>query len=218
MWADQSPAENDATQVDPTRRPTLVPAGSAGGLPTHALVRFDNTQFLSVSDDVTLRWSAHDFALYTVVRFTNPLSEWTIVYGKWTDVGPDYPGLFLWANYPNTVVTPVGFTGFVGRVDAMRIASAPGPFNDNALRVVGLRRIGNTLQIRINGTLIGSSNVSGFNSALFDAVGRPAFIGGRPEGGQAFHGGISELIGVRGTLTDSEVVQLETYLKTKFEL
>ncbi len=219
IWNDLSPAQNHATQSDSARLPTWAAAGSAMGLPAHALVRFDATQFLTIADHPSLQWSSGDFALYAVLLYTNPLAEWTIVYAKWTDTGPDFPGLMFFANYPNTPATPTPFTGFVARVDTDRIASAVGPYNDGALRVVAVRRSANTLELRLNGTAdAGPTNIAGFNTTGFDAVGRPVYLGGRPEGTQQFHGGIAEVIGIKGSLSSSEQQQLEGYLRAKFGL
>lgn len=215
MWPDKSGTGNDALQDTPARMPVLIDAGSEGGINGHGVVHFAGNEFLRIADSTTLQWAASDFAFYVVMRHLNgPVvaPDYAIVYSKWTDTGPEFPGFFMWASYP-------GSTGYVTRFNASQALESDSGLNDGVMRVVGTRRSGTNYELRVGGNQVDLlSDASVPDPDAFNAAGLPAFIGGREAAIQQLQGDIAEIIAVKGTLTDVEQTTLEGYLKKKYGL
>jgi hypothetical protein len=215
VWKDQSPEGNHAIQDTPARQPQRIDGGvlDAGN---RGVVRFAGNQYLSIADDTSLQWGAGDYAIFAVVRHTNNPSSgnpYAIVYAKWIDTAP-YTGPFVFANYPETVTS-----GYVSRVDDSREARTDGGLNDGVLRLVGTRKLGNDLELRINGTKQDQIDAGGYDTAAFSAFDASAVIGGRAAANfQALEGDIAELIAVKGSLSDAEQTNIEVYLKARHGL
>jgi len=211
VWKDQSGAGNDATQDTVAKQPARLD-GSGGGVGGKPTLHFTGAEYLQIADRASLQWSASDFSVFCVERHTNPTTSYALLYAKWTDV-PPFPGFFLWADYPTT-------TGFVTRLDENNAAfSTDAGYNDETLRVVGARKHGNDLQLFVGSTLAGENAATTVaDPAGFDAVGLPVYLGGRPAGIQMLQGDISEVVAVKGTLTDAEMTNLQAYLKAKYSL
>lgn len=215
-WPDKSSAHNDALQDAAARAPSFIDAGLDGSVNGKGVVRFAGNQFLSILDNASLQWAESDFGFYVVMRHVNDgstkLPDYAIVYGKWTDINPLYPGFFLWANYPGT-------TRYVARLDTNQLVRSDAGMNDGTVRLVGARRVGTELSLRVGGTEVEKISDASVPDALaFNAPGLPAVIGGRPAATQQLHGDIAEIIAVKGTLSDAEQTQLEAYLKSKYGL
>jgi hypothetical protein len=215
MWPDKSGTGNDAFQDAATRMPALIDAGSEGGINGHGVVHFGGNEYLRISDSTTLQWATSDFAFYVVMRHLNgPVvpPDYAIVYSKWTDTGPEYPGFFMWASYP-------GKTGYVTRFNASQALESDSGLNDGVMRLVGTRRSGTNYELRVGGNQVDLlSDASVPDPDAFNAAGLPAFIGGREAPIQQLQGDIAEIIAVKGTLTDPEQLRLEDYLKKKYGL
>lgn len=215
VWKDQSPEGNNAIQDTLARQPLHFDGGVADA-GNRGVVRFSGNQYLSIADDPSLQWGAGDYAIYVVVRHTNDPSgspPYAIVYAKWIDNAP-FTGPFIFANYPEAVTT-----GYVTRVDDSREARTDGGLNDGTLRLVGARKVGNDLELRINGTKQDQIDAGGYDTAAFNAFDAGAVIGGRASAGfQALQGDIAELIAIKGTLSDTEQANLEAFLKTRHGL
>lgn len=211
-WKDQSPASNDAVQDTAARVPALSAADA--GVNGHPAVHFTGKEYLQIADNATIRWAQSDFAIYSVLRHVNAPPSYAIVYAKWTDVAP-FPGIFLWANYPGAGPND----GYVTRLDTNREILSDGGKNDGKPRVVGARKVGGRFELRIDGAKVGEiADAGGYDQTGFDSIGRPAFLGGRPELIQMLEGDVAELVGVKGTLSDAETTQLEAYLKGRYGL
>ncbi|MDB4937257.1 MAG: hypothetical protein JWP87_4229 [Labilithrix sp.] len=215
MWPDKSATGNDAFQDASARMPFLIDAGSEGGINGHSVVHFAGHEYLRIGDSPTLQWAANDFAFYVVMRHENgpsALPPFAIVYAKWTDNGPPAPGFFMWASYP-------GSTGYVTRLDENQVTGSDGGLNDGTMRLVGARRAGNSLELRVSGNQVSLLADAGIaDPAGFNAAGIPAFIGGREAQLQQLRGDIAEIVAVKGVLTDLEQTTLEVYLKKKYGL
>lgn len=217
-WKDQSPEGNDAKQDDQTRQPIHVDGGTfdAG---THGVLRFNANEYLQIADDPTLQWGTTDYALYAVMRHTNDPAgagkqAYGIVYAKWTDTSP-FPGMFLWANYPNGDVK----NGYTTRTDEVKFISTDAGYNDGVLRVVGVRKTGDKLELRVNGKKENElADAGGYDASAFSAPGLPAYIGGRPAAFQALVGDIAEIVAIKGAVSDSEQANVESFLKTRHGL
>ncbi|MDB5220406.1 MAG: hypothetical protein JWO86_8333 [Myxococcaceae bacterium] len=215
MWPDKSATGNDAFQDASARMPFLIEAGAEGGINGHSVVRFAGHEYLRIGDSPTLQWAADDFALYVVMRHENgatALPAYGIVYAKWTDTGPQFPGLFMWAGYP-------GSTGYETRLDVTQAIGSDSGLNDGTMRLVGTRRSGMSYELRVGGNQVSLLTDAGIEDpAAFNAAGLPAFIGGREAQIQQLQGDIAEIVAVKGTLTDLEQTTLEGYLAKKFGL
>lgn len=215
MWPDKSGQGNDAFQDASTRMPALLDAGSEGGINGHGVVHFAGNEFLRIADSTTLQWAASDFAFYVVMRHLNGAvvsPNYAIVYSKWTDTPPEFPGFFMWASYP-------GSTGYVTRFNASQALESDGGLNDGVMRLVGTRRSGANYELRVSGTKVDMlSDASIPDPDAFNAAGMPAFIGGRDAPIQQLQGDIAEIVAIKGTLTDVEQTTLEAYLKKKYGL
>jgi hypothetical protein len=215
MWPDKSGTGNNAFQDAGARMPALLDAGSEGGINGHGVVHFAGNEYLRIADSTTLQWAASDFAFYVVMRHLNGavvLPDYAIVYSKWTDTGPEFPGFFMWASYP-------GSTGYVTRFNASQAIESDGGLNDGVMRLVGTRRAGMNYELRVSGTKVdGLTDASVPDPDAFNAAGLPAFIGGREAPIQQLQGDIAEIIAIKGTLTDPEQTTLEAYLKKKYGL
>lgn len=215
-WPDKSGTKNDAFQEAGARIPFFIDAGAEGGINGHGVVHFAGHEYLRVADSPTLQWAADDFAFYVVMRHVNDTVNappgFGIVYTKWTDTGPEFPGFFMWASYP-------GSTGYVTRLDATQVVGSDGGLNDGTMRLVGTRKNGMNYEIRVGGNQVSLLSDAGIpDPAAFNANGLPAFIGGREAQIQQLQGDIAEIIAMKGTLTDLEQTTLEGYLKKKYGL
>lgn len=124
------------------------------------------------------------------------------------------PRHVLWANYPAGVLD-----GYTTRTDENRVVWTDGGHNDGTVRVVGVRKTGDKLEIRVGGTKIDElADAGGYDTTGFDAVGKPAYIGGRPALIQALVGDIAEVMAVKGNVSDAEQSKIESFLKTRYGL
>jgi hypothetical protein len=96
----------------------------------------------------------------------------------------------------------------------------PATFVDGNVHLLGIRRAGSTLEVRVDGAL--SSSLTGPQVASTDvsARGSDAIIGHngyapRPEA-QQVHGDIAEMLAVRGAVSDAELAGLERYLIERY--
>lgn len=214
-WADQSGNNNNAAQATQARQPLLV-ANVINGKP---VMRFDGTnqQYFTIADAASLRWGTGDFTVMEVTAWTNTAStNDNTGYGAlWVKVGPNtpFPGASLFANNAS------GPTGAARAQVTINLfaASANTNLNNGSFRVVGMRRAGTTLEVRVGGAQAGMVANATTN---IDAMGVSVFIGGREGNGakQMLKGDIAEVIGVKGALSDPDLASLEGYLKAKYAL
>jgi len=211
VWKDRSSAGNDAVQANGANIPALFDGGT--GVNGKPALHFTGTEYLTIADSDSLQWAASDFTFFMVERHTNDTNLYGLLYAKWTDNGADgYPGFFLWADYP-------GNSAIVTRLDIPNAVFGDAGTNDGVARVVGARRNGTDLQLWEQAQLAGEMPDSSIvNPTEFNAAGLPAYIGGRPANVQALLGDIAEVIAVKGTVTDQELVNLQAYLRAKYKL
>ena len=215
LWPDKSGTGNDAVQDAAARAPALIDAAADGAINGHGVVHFAGNEYLRIVDGTSLQWAASDFAFFVVMRHLNgPVvpPSYGIVYSKWTDTDPEYPGFFMWASYP-------GSTGYVTRLAASQAIQSDSGLNDGVMRLVGTRRNGKAYELRVSGKQVDLQPDSSIaDPDAFNAAGLPAFIGGREAAIQQLQGDIAEIVAVKGTLTDPEQTRLEGYFKTKYGL
>ena len=152
-------------------------------------------------------------------RVTRAKGMPSMVYQK-TAPGPAYDGLNLYINSGKPLASTLAAAQVQATVYVDNVAP-PATFIDSTVHILGARRIGNTLEIRVDGT---SSNTltdnTGSVTVDISAVGSSGVIGANggntsPEF-QQVHGDIAELVAVNGTLTASDLASLEGYLKDRY--
>jgi hypothetical protein len=211
-WADQSGLRNDAIPGG-TKRPTLV----MNAIHDKPAVAFDgpaSDQFLTIVDASALRWGTGDFAVVAVASWTNaPSTNEYLGYGViWSKTeSPDpFRGLAL---FGNDGIAGTGAVRAQLTID-MAVSTTAISYNDGRFHRVGARRTNGTLEVRADGTSATVANIA----TDIDSIGYRVMIGGRYGDLQMLAGQIAEIIAINGTLTDPELVQIETYLAEKYGL
>jgi hypothetical protein len=216
QWRDLSSSHNDASQASLPNRPTRLPS-AANGRPG---IYFDGLRSsLNVPDSESLRFGAGDFTVMLVAAFENDVVQTETYYGHAIllckhQIPWPFTGVCLIANYD----VGAGLEGyFAAQVDVRHQAfSVSNRLNDNALRLYGVQRRHNAvLEARVNREHQPSSTINELDA---DAFGEPLFIGGDGSGYQALLGVIAEVVVVRGTLSPSELAELEHHLTQKYQL
>jgi hypothetical protein len=212
-WMDRSGKNNNAGQSVAQLQPSLV-TGVVNGLP---VIRFANTA-LQITDAATLQWATDDFAILVVGSYKNATTS-GLGYGMFVakqETPYPYTGPGLWGNY----TAPSLNTVFALQTDSSgtEYVTSTNAKNDGVIRLYTGRRVGNKLEVRVNGTVQGTATATPNN---ISAAGRPLFIGGAPGTNtvvQPLDGDIAEIVALHGALTDTELAQLESFLKTKYAL
>jgi hypothetical protein len=202
-WLDQSPVHQDS------QASTAKVACSVLGLPG---VRFSNA-LMTFRDNWTLQFGLQDFAVFAVARDENPwLPNSDSGYGLLFDKvlqSPPYLGVTLSFNTGQT-------TGFAFQTsDQFVVVSSEIGCNDGRLRSWGARRRGSLLEVFLNGV-----SVQALAAAPVDvsARGAPLWLGGNAFGTQTMQGDLYELVVVKGTFEDADVVRLAAYFQSRYRL
>lgn len=224
-WADQTTNHNDASgssgqfghepTIDATAINNLPAVEFSGG--------FNPSEYLTIGDSASLEFGAGDFAIFMVAQYTNPTSGngagqgtfYNKVAGANTPTGPQLYGNAGGAN--NTLIASVR-----ARLDATdNVNSAGTAYNDGKYHRIGIRRNGSALEVWADGTATSFTPDAGANVDV-SATGSDVYIGASP-GGNGFTtlrlvGGIAEVVGVKGALSDADVGNLDSYFKSKYAL
>jgi hypothetical protein len=210
---DRSGRNNNAGQAATGLQPSLV-TGVVNGLP---VIRFANAS-LQVTDSTTLQWGTDDFAILVVAGYKNSTTT-DLGYGMFVakqETAYPYAGPALWGNYTTAAPfdTVIGLQADSG---GTQYAISTAAQNDGVIRIYTGRRVGNSLEVRVNGAVQGTTNATSVNVS---ASGRPLLIGGRGTvmESQALDGDIAEIVAVRGALGNDDLTKLEAYLKAKYGL
>jgi hypothetical protein len=217
QWDDRSGNGNNAVQANPSFQPAYNPSG-IGGLPS---ATFNGpVTFLEISDNPSMRWGTTNFAVFAVIRATSATTaSFAMVYQK-TGPGPAYDGLNLYINSAKPKASMLAAAQVQATVYVDNLAP-PTTFVDSTAHVLGARRTGNTLEIRVDGTASNAlTDNTGSVTVDISAVGASGVIGANgsdvsPEF-QQVHGDIAELVAVRGALTAADLASLEAYLKGRY--
>jgi hypothetical protein len=198
-WSDQSPAGNDAVAVD-APAPSIVTTRNG-----HAGVHFASAGgYFDLGDSASLRWGTSPFVIELVTRFGQAPNS--VLYKKHDDSGPPYLGALLGAS--SRVVVAWLEQGCV-------VQNQPGEFFDNdTWHVIGMRRDGNGLELRIDGAVDNSQPHAPFDISV---PGQHATIGGSTNGG-SIEGDIAEFVIFVGDDSLADAARLEAYLKVKYNL
>lgn len=207
-WADQSGNANDAVQATANRQPSVVTPGING----KAVIRFNPPSviypYLSIPDAATLRLGTGDFYIAAVAKRPADNAFLNCVLSK-QNAGAPFAG---YAIYLNISAPHAG-----GQLDANNdILSTGGPYGDGVARQFGFVRAAGTATFRVDGATEGTLPATAVNS---DAPGVPLSIGGvAPTGLHPLVGDLAELVIVKGTISGSDMAQIEAYLKAKYAL
>lgn len=216
-WSDLSGNGNDALQATGEYEPAYNPSG-IGGLPS---ATFNGPiTFLSIADGPTMQWATSDFIVFAVARATAQSAVNAMLYQK-TGVSP-YNGASLYLNAGK----PVGTTLAAAQVSgAVYVVSDPPPstFVDSSVHLLGAYRAGATLEVRVDGVVSNSITSASVATTDVSSVGWSGIIGqngyGIPQAEfQQVHGDIAEMVGVHGTLTQTELARLEQYLMSRYAI
>jgi hypothetical protein len=203
-WNDRSPHKNDAVPTLPMNRPTYVAPGKDGP----GEIVFGAETPLSVRDAPMLRWKG-DFAVFVVARHRSTPGRQAVLLYKQEDRAP-WTGLVLYANAPDANAgRPWPGTPRLSLGPAQQILADAGGTDDGRRHVVGARRRGATVELRVDGKI----STATFAPTLdLSAPGRDLVIGAWPP----LEGAVSEVIAVEGTLSDEAVAELERYLRGRY--
>jgi len=227
-WADQTSYHNDASggSGNGAHQP-MVSATAINNLPamefTIPTTQNGASQYFDIADSASLEFGTGDFAIFMVAEYDNPTANspntqatfYTKVAGNTVPTGPQLYGNAA-GTTPNSIVAVVR-----ARIDANdAIDSTAANYNDGKFHRIGIRRVGSTLQVWTDGTSTTITPDAGGNVDV-SAAGTDATIGatitnGFP--GQRLSGGIAEVVGVSGTLSDGDTANLDGYFKTKYAL
>lgn len=234
--SDLSGADNDATQLDPVRRPLHQSLALNG----HAALRFDGASsppsafaasILRVEDNESLHFGRGDFAVVVVARWSNdPKVIYTVNNGfatvhyagyagliQKTEVNSPYTGISLFANYPLGSVNVPTIPRFAAQLEFAKsvVFSTSTDLNDDSFRVLTAHRFDDDkLRVRINGQPQNLSQVSA--NLDLSAYYQPLLIGGQDA--QPLRGDIVEVLVVKGATSDATLLGLETQLMQRYSL
>ena len=202
-WADQSGNHNDATPSASLTPPAVGAVGS------RAVIQFvPSSAALQIADNASLQFPA-DFAVEIVVG--SSATGYEFLYSKvGTSMGPngmelefgEIPTLFINNPYILTGSVSGGLTNL----------------KDGALHILGVRRTGTGCDVRIDGV----SNPGGVSqtscSILVNGAGAPVTIGRSYDLGLGSTEDVAEIVAIRGTVSDADMMQLETDFRAKYGL
>jgi hypothetical protein len=222
-WADQTSYHNDASQPTAAEQPTLT-AAAIGGMPALHFAKGAGAttpgDMLTIQDSASLQWGTGDFYVVVVASFDNTLAD-----GEEEGVGALYvkattasniPGPFLTANIIGAITTSQTGLGFSTSVTPGDWVTTSTPYNDSTARSYAMQRVGLTLDLRVDGTSVGTSTSDGNDVST---PGTPVSVGGTTNGqGIRLDGDIAEILAVKGTLATSDRTGIESYLKMKYGL
>jgi hypothetical protein len=204
-WTDLSTNHNDATV---SHGAVVVHANAVKG--AHDALTF-STAAMSVADSSSLQWgAASDFVVAIVGSYTSPGNAGTYFIHK---LGP----------YVNS--NAIGWMAYAGPDGQLWTGlSYNGPFvkagtgvNDGVFRIFVSRRKngGASLETRVNGV-----PVSGTVAPQNVNTTQPMIIGSYDANAsqQSLTGDIAEIIGARGSISDTDVAAIEAFLKAKYGL
>lgn len=208
-WHDQSGKGNDASSASGSTGPLT------GLMLSKPALQFNQDSRLEIADNATLQWDTGDFVLELVTSYSNPIPDAGYVYGefyfKQTNSGV-FPGVVLVGNSGIDKTAKIG----IGLDNATYVYTSASTYNDGTPRLIGTRRKGTTLEVRINGVVAGTVT----NSAVardVSAVGSGVAIGGQI-GLTALKGSIAEVIAIKGPTSDGDLAALEAYATKKYGL
>ena len=228
-WADQTSNHNDASggTGNGAHQPT-VNATAINGLPAieFAIPTQQNapSQWLDIADSASLQFGTGDFAIFMVAEYTNDTTGnggsqamfYYKVAGNTVPTGPQLIGNSA-SGANNTLESRV--RARLTATDAVNSTNTG--YNDGKFHRIGIRRNGQALEVWTDGTLTSLTPDAGAAGDV-SATGTDVNIGAAETGGNFVNyrlaGAIAEVIGVKGTISDGDVGNLDGYFKSKYGL
>jgi hypothetical protein len=235
VWMDRSGNGNNAVGYGPAIGPTALDGQPA--------VHFDGTDYLLLQDSTSLNWGTNDFLLAVVVQHTTYESPdaggstYGALYSKQIYDTAPYQGVGLFANRPGGASNILEQLNEYGTTE---VTSAGSGYNDGTPFLVVIHRSSivlavdggadagdagasdaapattGTMAMLINAVDAGYATGSGYAENV-DSTDYPARIGGT-QAGQNIVGDIAEVVAVDGTISASDLQNLQTYLVNKYGL
>ena len=208
-WADQSPTKHPARQPSADRRPEL----QQQAIGKNPGVKYPgNWKYLYVPDHEDLQFGTGDFLIETVFLYAEMASSpcWgagEAVVAKAEGQAP-FDGVAIFGNAPT--VDGIQTNRIGGHLSNDLKLNTPFACNDNQPRLVGLRRVGTTVELRVNGQ-VAAMLAPGANNDV-DAVGLQFAIGGRESAMQCLDGVIGHVVAVKGPISSPDLANLEQWL------
>jgi hypothetical protein len=222
-WADQTSYHNDASGVSGnySHEPTIN-ATALNNLPAVEFSGgYNPSQYLTIADSASLEFGAGDFAIFFVAQYSNPITGngagqatfYNKVAGNTTPTGPQlYGNAFVNNAYDSNVRARLNINDNVN--------SSGNGYNDGNYHRFGIRRNGSALEVWADGTSTAFTPDAGANVDV-SATGSDVFIGATVGGNYVslrLVGGIAEVVGVKGTLSDADTASLDGYFTSKYGL
>ncbi len=211
-WADQSSQGNNASGG--TAAPTLV-SSSINALPAAHFVASSN-QYVKVADATSLQFGTGDYYIAVVAKFDNSVSSQSPA----TSLGTFYAklgqgsGLLFFGNDYDEAQQTVA-AGLCNLEDPSTQVNYAASYNDGAARLYAVERASATETLRVNGTQVASAS----SSVDVSESGQEIDIGYMAASAVApLDGDIAEMIVVKGTLSSSDLSNIESYLTSKYGL
>ncbi len=200
-WADQSGNGNDATQGTTANKPTLR-LNVVNGLP---VIRFDGTNdILTIALDLGLG-AIDNLAIFFVVNPVDTASS-KIVLGNQANAG-NRQGLVIFHNATENLTYETRFNA--GNITSL----VAGTVDINFVLGSALLDSG-TQELYRNGSLEGSGaqeDMAGHDASLFIGINRSG-------GGARYEGDMAEIILYNVALSNTQQVQVETYLNERYAI
>ena len=204
-WADQSANANDATQGTSSYQPVFN-ASVINGFPALHFSK-NSTSSFTIADASSLQWGTGDFVIAIVARFDNNAQNGE--FGNFFLKADNTSGVVFFANdvFQND-------DGLTGAIDGNNSVDVTNSYSDNTARLYAFRRTGSTLELRVNGSQVGSSSQMG--NVDVSAANNPVYIGDYQQQ-TPLDGDIAELVAVKG-ISSQDLQSLEAFLKSKYNL
>ncbi|WP_394824000.1 hypothetical protein [Pendulispora albinea] len=203
QWSDTSGNNNHATQTTVSLRPGVVTING------RRAVSFNGETRMIIADSASLTWGTDDFAVFVALRYTDinhPQKVAGVIYAKNASNSP-FPGVQLFA----TGLPSQFWAGTDADTRIKSTKSGAVGYADGQMHIAVLRRSGTSLELRVDGAVVGSLvNTKDVNTSGFNAL-----IGGAPDV-EFLKGDIALLLGIHGTVTDAQEIQVETYMRNRY--
>jgi hypothetical protein len=217
-WTDLSSNGNDALQGTTAYQPTYTASG-IGGLPSATFAA--SITFLQITDTATMQWGTNDFLVLAVIRGNAASASNSMIYQKTSSPSP-YDGLNLFINANEGTATNLAAVQVSHPVFALS-SPPPSTFVDGSVHLLGARRAGATLEVRVDGAVSGTSTSTQVAVGDVSAAGMNAILGqngyGTPTAEfQQFHGDVAEVLAIVGPSASTYLPNLEQYLMARYAI
>lgn len=216
-WPDQSTHHNDATQTTAANQPTLTAAAS--GINGHAVATFDGaTSFLTIADAASLQLDATGFFIEAVIEYPAKTAGDSF-FSKYSATAPN-AGPYLYLDHFSATGNPAAFgmnlSGTVTFAGSIFYPSAT-PHRVRARWIPdGDGGTSGSLGVTVDDAAERTLSVAALPD--LSAAGVPVSIGRNSGGTSPFMGEIATIIVVKGSTTDTEQADVDTYVTARFGL